>query len=141
MSVMTDKDFSPGFRLSKLDVFIVFAGIIGSYALYSLAPPMSYIMLFIVVHFFIFCNVLRMSRKPELIWASAFVLMCAFSLRTELISLQWVFVLSLALTLLLIGLELKKGSYHGVFWRRFNPKLENWFRENRSLKKPKPRIL
>ena len=29
-------------------------------------------------------------------------------------------------------LELRKPSYHGIFWQKLNPKLPEWFSENQN---------
>ena len=87
-----------------------------------------------ITDFFLFCNVVRVSRVLELIWASSFTVLCIAALHLEVAPLWAVFVVSLLLTTVLVGLELRKPSYHGVAWRKLNPELESWFEERLSKK-------
>ncbi|MBF0264216.1 MAG: hypothetical protein HQL46_03025 [Gammaproteobacteria bacterium] len=122
--------FQPGFRLSKLDIMVIVIGIVLSFTLYKDLPVASYMIVFVVGHFFLFCNVFRLSRIPELIWAGSFLLL---SISTLLFAyLNWLFVglISLLISTILIYLETKKPDYHGVFWQQLNPELKQWFKEN-----------
>jgi hypothetical protein len=79
-----------------------------------------------VFHFFLFCNVFRLSRPLELLW-SAWFLACV-GLRV-LAGVPW-FVVAAAVaaaTTLVICRELRKESYHGVLWRWLNPELPAWW--------------
>ena len=127
-------EFKPGFRLSITDCFVLAIAVAGSMYFYDIAKALSYIIGMVVVHFFLFCNVVRMSRVPELIWASSFTVLCIAALHLEAAPLWAVFVVSLLLTTILVGLELRKPSYHGVAWRKLNPELKSWFEERLSKK-------
>jgi hypothetical protein len=81
-------------------------------------------------HFFLFCNVFRISRPPELIWAVVLILLCIFRIYTGIISWQLVFLSSLFSSAILITREVQRPDYHGVGWKRFNPNLENWWNAN-----------
>lgn len=122
-----NSDFKPGFRLSVVDLFVLLIGIILACYMMAIEPSLSYIILFVVGHFFLFCNVVRMARLPELIWSVVFTVLCIASLRWQLLGLTAVFLLGLTLTLILVLLELRKCSYHGILWRQFNPNLASWF--------------
>ena len=70
---MADRVFSPGARFSSGDavallVFLMVAGDIG-----AIAPGVGAAIIFVVAHFFLFCNILRMERSAELMWAAFFV--------------------------------------------------------------------
>jgi hypothetical protein len=84
---------------------------------------------FVVFHFFLFCNVFRISRTLELTWAAAFLCLAA-GLFGEAISLVVAVSLSLLCTLIVIAIETTKPSYHGIWWRRINPGLPNWWEAN-----------
>lgn len=83
---------------------------------------------FTVVHFFLFCNVFRLSRPPELVWATAFVcLMVAGSY--GVVSWWFVYLAAALLTPVLVAIESHRPSYHGVWWKQLNPQLPEWWRE------------
>lgn len=124
---MHKRKFNPGFRLSVIDISFIGIGLISSFFLRQTSPELSYVVLFVVGQFFVFCNIVRMSRKSELIWAVCFTVLCSVSLAYDFITLRIVFAMSCSITILLIALELRKPSYHGVFWSKINPKLKIWF--------------
>ena len=59
--------FNPGFRLSKIDIGVILTSLTVAGVLYEYSGVLSFIVLFVVAHFFLFCNVTRMARIPELI--------------------------------------------------------------------------
>ena len=124
--------FNPGFRISKLDMAVILISVIGGILLYSQSAVFSFIVMFVVCHFFLYCNVIRMSRIPELIWASVFSTLCIISLRFGLLSWEIAILLSLLTTAILVAVELRKPSYHGVFWQKVNPNLPVWFSEKQA---------
>ena len=124
-------EFKPGFRLSTIDIVIITVAILSSAYFYTVAKPISYIIAFVVGHFFLFCNISRMSRLPELVWAVVFIVVSILALRFDLLSLFDAFLLSLGLTVLLLILEFRKPSYHGIFWQSLNPNLQTWFAKNK----------
>lgn len=115
-----------------MDVLILIIGLVGSLYLQSIDTSLSLIVLFVVCHFFLFCNIIRMSRIPELIWAANFLVFCVGSIQLNLLSLKMVFLISVVLTLVLTVYEFQKPSYHGVFWQKLNPNLKIWFEKTRS---------
>lgn len=126
--------FNPGFRLSKLDIGVLILGCLGAYYYAKANFLTSFIILFVVGHFFLFCNIVRMSRIPELIWAISFLSMTISSIVFQFFSPDIVFAFSLLITFVLIYFELRKPSYHGLFWEKFNPDLPEWFK-NKNLQK------
>ncbi len=130
---MKEKTFSPGFRLSLLDVIVLILGCVLAYYLKEINSKVSYVVLFVVGHFFYFCNVVRMSRVPELIWASCFVLLCGISQYHHAITVNIIFIISLLITAVLTYKEIQKPSYHGIFWSKINPDLEDWFYQRHKL--------
>ncbi len=125
-------EFKPGFRISKIDFGVIFSALAIASALYNRSVTFSFIVLFVVFHFFLFCNVVRMSRMPELIWASVFSILGILSLRAEILNWNLSIALSLMATLTLVTLEVKKPSYHGVLWQKINPGLPSWFKNKQA---------
>ena len=130
---MTSREFNPGFRLSTIDVVVLLCGISGSFFLSSISTEISFIIAFVVGHFFLFCNVFRISRVPELVWAGTFtgLTYCTITYSTPAWAIS--ILISLAVTTANIILEMRKPSYHGVFWERVNPQLKQWMEGNSPL--------
>jgi hypothetical protein len=122
-----DRQFAPGFRLSSLDVVILIAGAAGSAALSIANPWLGVAAAFVVGHFFLFCNVIRMARPLELIWAGAFAILAITSARFDAPSWPAVLITSTILTLILAAIQIRRPSYHGVGWRTLNPRLPDWW--------------
>ena len=132
---MTRKlEFKPGFRLSEMDVGILFLGVSSSALLARFDDRFGEALLFVIVHFFLFCNVLRMSRPLELIWAVLFVLLAGSNFHIGLPEWHYTMIAMLVVTLILTIIQILLPSYHGVLWRKINPNLEKWWaaREGRK---------
>lgn len=84
----------------------------------------------VVVHFFLFCNVFRISRRPELIWAAAFTLLAASTFFTGIPGWNLTVACSLLFTVVLITRETRKPYYHGIAWSKLNPNLRTWWEAN-----------
>ena len=127
--------FQPGFRLSEMDVGILMLGVCAAVLLARLDERLGVALLFVLAHFFLFCNVLRMSRPLELIWAVLFVLLTGSTLTFGLPSWNYMLIAMLVITLILAFVQILLPSYHGVLWRKINPNLEQWWlaREGREL--------
>jgi len=94
-------------------------------------PLAGFIVAFVVSHFFLFCNVFRIARAPELIWAACFVALSLLTMGTGRPGWITAFVASLFLSAILVAVEIGKPFYHGVGWQKINPNLENWWRNSR----------
>lgn len=129
---MQPKVFKPGFRLSLTDVLILCVGLIGVIILASQIWSMSLIIAVVVLHFFLFCNVFRISRPPELIWASVFIVLAGSTIITETPSWIVTYSISIFLSVFLIWREVKKPSYHGVCWKKWNPNLQEWWESQQT---------
>ena len=124
---MSKPAFTPGFQLSVLDVVVLILAVIGTYVMGRYSWWAGLIVLFVVGHFFLFCNVFRIARKSELIWAGTFEVLTASTILWEIPG--WLITIgsSLLLTTFLVALEMRKPGYHGIFWQRLNPDLlEYW---------------
>jgi len=125
---MTHCTFAPGFRLSALDVVILFVGGVAAAAFTLIDGWIGLAIAFVVAHFFLFCNVLRMSRPMELGWAGVFAVLAVSSAAFGLLSWTIVFACSIVLTLFLATIEVRRPSYHGIGWRLLNPRLPEWWK-------------
>ena len=124
-------EFKPGFRIFITDIIFIVALAIFAVSISSINRYLSIIIFLPCIQFFLFCNVFRIRRKTELIWATLYLIVgyCGyyFQINTYLIA----FIL-LTTGMLLIFREFKHPGYHGIMWRRINPNLEYWFKENIS---------
>ena len=123
-------EFHPGFRLSEFDVGVLIVGISLSVIVGRTDEWLGFAVAFTVAHFFLFCNVLRMSRPYELTWAALFVLMAASTILRDFPLWSHTFWVMLLCTFIFGALEMRKPSYHGVCWRFVNPNLPQWWATN-----------
>jgi O-antigen/teichoic acid export membrane protein len=121
------REFSPGFRMAKSDIVFLLISTVAAIVAWPWGWYLGLSVIWAVGHFFLFCNVFRINRTSELLWASAFCAMGFGSLMHEIPSWMATFVLSLILGLLFCFFETRRSSYHGVFWRKFNPRLPEWW--------------
>ncbi|WP_050030213.1 hypothetical protein [Verrucomicrobium sp. BvORR034] len=121
--------FAPGFRFSWTDAFVLILGAGLIWWLAGFAGELALLAAFVIGHFFLFCNVFRIDRKPELVWAGAFIVLAALSLGMEWLDLRVALGLALGLSISLILQEMRLPRYHGVFWKWVNPGLPEWWRE------------
>ena len=124
--------FQPGFRLGALDVVVLLVGAVAAGLAFKVQSAPAAIPSYVILTFFLYCNVFRIRRSSELIWAGAFTLLA--SVRLYLGQPEWptVFAAGIALTIALIAVEMKHPSYHGIFWRSVNPGLPGWLDRQRS---------
>jgi len=126
--------FAPGFRISWFDAAVMIAGIIVACIASAYAWWAGTVISFVVGHFFLFCNVFRIARKPELIWAAVFIVLIGATVLTGMPGWIVAFSVSFIVAVLLIYLEMQKTSYHGIFWSKINPGLREWWEEQQSQK-------
>jgi hypothetical protein len=124
---MTEREFQPGFRLSAIDVIVLVLGGVGSVYAMTVDWWLGVATAFVVLHFFLFCNVLRMSRPLEFIWAGAFSALAVATISLNLLSWPIVFSMSLLLTVIVALIEIRRPSYHGIGWQKLNPRLPEWW--------------
>lgn len=134
---MASPRFSPGFRFSAPDAVLLIATAMAGIYFYPRLPWASAGMIFVVAHFFLFCNVFRIPRKPELIWAGCFLLLACVNIMTGMPGWIAVYAICLVVSGILIAMETKKPGYHGVLWEKWNPNLPEWWRA-RHLKQGGP---
>lgn len=130
--IMAKPDFQPGFRFSFLDFVVLLMALVtaGDVAAVMFWPGLA--ILWVVGHFFLFCNIVRMERPSELVWAGLFVGLAAGTMLAGVPSWPVTLAVSFAATVVLVAFEVRKPSYHGVFWRRLNPRLPEWWEAKRG---------
>ena len=117
---------SHGFRFFATDAAFLVVCAVVAFMLRDLLGAMVWIIPFVVAHFFLFCNVFRVRRSYELAWTAAFL---ANALAWQIFgSFTWpgVLAVQLPLTAAAIVAEMRSPSYHGVWARRLNPRLDDW---------------
>jgi hypothetical protein len=122
--------FSPGFRLSAVDLGVVTLGAVGAVASAFIDTSWSLAMGLPVAHFFLFCNVFRISRALELLWAGIFLILAGATVAWNVPGWSTTVMVAMCVTLAVVVVEMLKPSYHGVGWRRINPRLPEWWAEN-----------
>lgn len=115
-----------GLRLSKLDCFVIVFSVVATVALGSFTNGYSMIGMLVVTHFFLFCNVFRIPRTPELVWAGAFLTICLTLLICDVLHPLILSVAILPVTVMVLVHAIRLPSYHGVFARRLNPNLDDY---------------
>ena len=123
---MPNPAFTPGFRFSTLDAVVLVVGTVATIGFALADLRIGIAIAFVVLHFFLFCNILRMSRPLELLWAAIFAVLAVFA-TAELIIWPIAFGCSLLTTVIVATLEMKRPSYHGVAWKTINPQLQQWW--------------
>jgi hypothetical protein len=123
----TKHAFAPGFRLSVLDMTILTVGLAVTFALATVVWWWGFVFGFVLGHFFLFCNVVRMARPLELAWAAVFVVLAAATVALGAPGWQVTVSVSLFTTVVMVVVQIRKPSYHGLGWRLINPELPNWW--------------
>jgi hypothetical protein len=94
----------------------------------------GFVIAFVLGQFFLFCNVFRVARKPELIWSALFLAVAGPTIVTGVPGWPLSIAASLLATLAIVARELRKPCYHGIAWRRINPGLEESWAAQRNEK-------
>lgn len=124
---MARSAFAPGFRLSIVDVVILVVGVVAAVGVGMIDRWAGLAVAWVVGHFFMFCNVLRMARALELAWAGVCAGLMVLAIGLGVVGWPAVFLGSGATTLVLSVVATRMPSYHGVGWRRLNPGLPRWW--------------
>jgi hypothetical protein len=107
----------PGFRFSRSDAFVLVAGAALTFALWPTLGSYALLVPVALGHFFLFCNVFRVRRGVELLWAGVFL--ANFAAWGLLGRFSWARVLltQLPVTLAILVVEVRHPRYHGIFSR------------------------
>jgi len=124
---MEEKSFAPGFRISLFDFVILLMALIAAAIVYPHQAVLSGFISLVVIQFFLFCNVFRISRLPELIWAGTIVLLGLATVFWGIPKLWMTYISGVMLGVALILREMRLPSYHGIGWSRINPELRDWW--------------
>jgi hypothetical protein len=125
---MKQPAFAPGFRLSVIDGFVLLGGVAGIIILSMIVWWWGFVLGFVLGHFFLFCNVVRMARPLELLWGGVFVALAGATIMLETPGWLVTALLSLVVTGIVVVVERRKPSYHGVGWKWINPGLPAWWK-------------
>lgn len=128
--------FQPGFRFSPADAAVLVAAVGGVVIMAPLLWWAALVLGTVILHFFLFCNVFRISRKPELIWAFVFTALSGATLLTGAPGWLTTVTASGLLAAILIFRETRTEHYHGIFWRHLNPGLPAWWESRNSAIHP-----
>jgi hypothetical protein len=126
---MRGRDHRWGFRCSVVDLAVVALATAATWGLWPLVGDAALGIPVVVGHFFLFCNVVRLRRGAELLWAAAFAANAGAWLLLGELRWGWVLALQTPLTAALVLREMRSPSYHGVAADRLNPRLPAWLAE------------
>jgi hypothetical protein len=132
---MQPAKFAPGFRISLLDVFVLVVGAVAVCVLGAWTWWVGFVVGFVLAHFFLFCNVVRLGRSLELGWALVFVILAGGTITVDLPGWLLTAAGSLGVTVAVVAVQMRKPSYHGVGWQWLNPGLPAWWESHSAEKR------
>ena len=102
-----------GFRFSITDTLPIVVCAVATYWGLAKLGDIAWLFPIVLGHFFLFCNIFRIPRKPELVWAGAFLVFAAGCLivDTSILHALWL-VLPVAASVLIYSIRLP--TYHGI---------------------------
>ena len=103
------------------DLGAIFVCAVAVAVLWSSIGTLSLLLPVVLGHFFLFCNVFRIRRTPELIWGGVFLLNMGWHLSHADFSWWPVLLIQTPVTVALIGYEMRTTHYHGILAHRINP--------------------
>jgi hypothetical protein len=115
-----------GFRFSLTDALAILAFIIAAGALWRSGNLLWWMLVIAASHFFLFCNVFRIVRSRELLWAGLFIVNVGAWAWLDLLTWPRVLLCQIPITVGLIFADMRSPGYHGVFAGRINPRLNDY---------------
>ncbi len=115
-----------GVRFSVTDTGALVAFGVVAAGLHWLGSSLWSVVAIVGGHFFLFCNVFRVARRRELIWAALFILNVGFWLLLGRLGWFNVLACQLPVSAGIVAWEIKAARYHGVFADRVNPRLNEY---------------
>ena len=117
-----------GFQFFATDAaaIIAFTGL--AIVFWHFGSPLAWILLITAAHFFLFCNVFRIIRRRELVWAATFIINISLWTWLGKLSITPVLLCQLPITTILILMDLRSSTYHGIFANRLNPSLNKYLK-------------
>lgn len=107
-----------GFRFSATDLAAIFVCVATTWGLRSTLGDFVWLLPITLGHFFLFCNVFRIWRRYELIWAVIFVVNVCVWFAINRFSWATVLLTQAPVTLTAIACEIRSDRYHGIFCRQ-----------------------
>ena len=112
-----------GFRFFPGDLFIIAGAGALTWWLWHSGMLLWWIVPFVTGHFFLFCNVFRVRRSYELLWAICFILNVIYWLLQLDAGWNGPLLVQAPVTVTVIAAEMFSLRYHGIFAASINPRL------------------
>lgn len=112
---------SAGIRFSWMDTGVLAATAVLAMATWHLPTNPSILLLTVVGHFLLFCNVVRLRRSFELVWALAYVAATFGAIALGVVDWTLPLLAVTPITIMLVVIEVRSMRYHGIGWRKINP--------------------
>ena len=119
--LVNGKPLTCGMRFSVVDAVTLIVGAGVTVWAWAFVPDLALVVPFLLMHFFLFCNVFRVSRRPELIWSGVFIVTFMFcSASSYVVNWPAICAIQLPLMAFLLWRETTKPWYHGIACRKWN---------------------
>lgn len=105
---------APGARLAVSDLAVLAAGAAGTAALHARAPALAWLPGFVLGHFFLFCNLVRLRTHKELLWCAVFLANFAAHAAQGDPCGAAILAWQLPVTLALVASEVASPGYRGL---------------------------
>ena len=115
-----------GFRLSVMDVVVLIIALAGVMGMRRAGHELWWVVTAVVGHFFLFCNVFRVRRSLELIWAGLFLANMAWWQAQGQAGWLPTMRYQAPITLIVIAIEMTSSRYHGIGARLVNRRLDDY---------------
>ncbi len=112
----------PGIRLSYSDGVVLLVAAAAAVWLWPHSPQAAALVLTVVGHFFVFCNVVRVPTRLELTWAATFLINVSAWHLADAWTPTRMLAIQLPITAVIIVLTVRRADYHGIGWRRRHAK-------------------
>lgn len=113
-----------GFRFSPADAVAIVVCALATWGVWPWVGEMALLLPIVLGHFFLFCNVFRIPRKPELLWGAVFVVNVVVWIGVDRFAWPSVLWTQSPVTLAVIVAGVLRRDYHGMGFR-----LVRWLRE------------
>ena len=115
-----------GFRLSAVDLAVLTLTGPATWLLWRWIGPLAGIMPLAVGHFFLFCNVFRIHRWKELVWAATCLVNVGTWFALDVLSWWAILLVQTPCTVAMIWTECRHPRYHGILAARINRRLDDY---------------
>ena len=103
--------------MSFFDAMVLLVAAVATGVLLPWLGVIAWLFVIVAGHFFLFCNVFRIQRVFELVWAGLFVLNVSVWYVMDLLDWWLVLAVQTPVTITFVAMSFSKKDYHGVFWR------------------------